>query len=113
MPLRTIARMTAFSPGQSPPPVSIPMRMASGGTYIAKAARPLVVALVLLGGCGGGGSASTATPASGPLSVYLSVPAHGVEASTGAAVAAGARLALTDAHGRAGERAISLVQLDD
>ena len=27
MPLRTMARMTALSPGQSPPPVSTPMRM--------------------------------------------------------------------------------------
>src|ERR1700757_4070133 len=27
MPLRTMARMTALSPGQSPPPVSIPIRM--------------------------------------------------------------------------------------
>ena len=27
MPLRTAARITAFSPGQSPPPVSIPTRM--------------------------------------------------------------------------------------
>src|SRR5256885_14882356 len=27
MPLRTTARMTAFSPGQSPPPVSTPIRM--------------------------------------------------------------------------------------
>src|SRR5438105_4128525 len=27
MPLRTTARITAFRPGQSPPPVSIPMRM--------------------------------------------------------------------------------------
>src|SRR3954453_5488494 len=28
MPLRTMARMTALSPGQSPPPVSTPIRMA-------------------------------------------------------------------------------------
>jgi branched-chain amino acid transport system substrate-binding protein len=89
------------------------MRMASGGTYIAKAARPLAVALVLLSGCGGGGKASTAAAPPGPLTVYLSVPAHGVEASTGAAVAAGARLAVRDAHGRAAGRQISLVQLDD
>src|SRR6187200_753357 len=27
-PLRTIARITAFSPGQSPPPVSTPIRIA-------------------------------------------------------------------------------------
>src|SRR5580658_8233169 len=27
MPLRTAARMTAFNPGQSPPPVRIPTRM--------------------------------------------------------------------------------------
>jgi branched-chain amino acid transport system substrate-binding protein len=89
------------------------MRMTSAGTYIAKAARPLAVALVLLSGCGGGGSASTASAPTGPLAVYLSLPAHGVEASTGAAVAAGASLALSDAHAHAAGRAIKLVQLDD
>jgi branched-chain amino acid transport system substrate-binding protein len=47
------------------------------------------------------------------LSVYLSVPGHGVEATAAAAVASGARLALRDAHGRAGERDVRLIQVDD
>jgi branched-chain amino acid transport system substrate-binding protein len=45
--------------------------------------------------------------------VYLSVPAHGLDAPAAAAVTSGARLALQDAHGRAGDRDLRLVQLDD
>src|SRR4051794_27445643 len=111
MPLRTIARITAFSPGQSPPPVSIPMRMRPG-TYIAAAARPMALAAVLLAGCGGGHHTTSSRAPDGPLTVYLSAPRHGVEASSGQAVAAGARGALADAHGRAGGRQVRLVQLD-
>jgi branched-chain amino acid transport system substrate-binding protein len=47
------------------------------------------------------------------LTVYLSVPRHGVEASAAAAVASGVRLALKDAHGRAGGRDIRIVEMDD
>src|SRR3954447_8480345 len=111
MPLRTIARITAFSPGQSPPPVSIPMRMRPG-TYIAAAARPMALAVALLAGCGGGHEATSQRTPKGPLTVYLSVPRHGIEARAGEAVAAGARQALADAHGRAGGREIRLTQLD-
>src|SRR2546423_3512125 len=111
MPLRTIARITAFSPGQSPPPVSIPMRMRPG-TYIAAAAAPMALAAALLAGCGGGRAATTQRAPRGPLTVYLSSPRRGVEARAGQAVAAGARQALADAHGRAGGREIRLVQLD-
>src|SRR3954465_11273331 len=112
MPLRTMARITAFSPGQSPPPVNIPMRMRAG-TYIAAATRPLIAALVLASGCSGGGEATTARAPDGPLTVYLSVPSHGTEAQAAGEVAAGARLALEDAHGRAGDRELRLVRLDD
>src|SRR5437868_7063519 len=111
MPLRTIARITALSPGQSPPPVSIPMRMRPG-TYIAAAARPMALAAALLAGCGGGHQATSERAPSGPLTVYLSAPRRGVEARAGEAVAAGARQALADAHGRADGRPIRLVQLD-
>src|SRR3954453_15506716 len=111
MPLRTIARITAFSPGQSPPPVSIPMRMRPG-TYIAAAARPVALAAVLLAGCGGGHEATTQRTPDGPLTVYLSAPRQGVEARAGEAVAAGARQALADAHGRVAGRDVRLVQLD-
>src|SRR3954464_154293 len=111
MPLRTIARITAFSPGQSPPPVSIPMRMRPG-TYIAAAARPMALAAILLAGCGGGHEATSERTPKGPLTVYLSVPRQGIEARAGEAVAGGARQALADAHGKAGGREIRLAQLD-
>jgi branched-chain amino acid transport system substrate-binding protein len=87
------------------------MRMRPG-TYIAALAAPLALATALLAGCGGGRAATTQRAPSGPLTVYLSAPRRGVEARAGHAVAAGARLALADAHGRAGGRAIRLVQLD-
>src|SRR3954451_3320131 len=111
MPLRTIARITAFSPGQSPPPVSIPMRMRPG-TYIAAAARPMALAAILLAGCGGGHEATSERTPKGPLTVYLSVPRQGIEARAGEAVAGGARQALADAHGKVGGREIRLAQLD-
>src|SRR4051794_29533414 len=107
MPLRTMARITALSPGQSPPPVRIPMRMRAG-TYIAAATRLLVASLVLASGCSGAGAGTTARAPDGPLTVYLSVPAHGVDAPAAAAVTGGARLALQDAHGRAGDRDLRL-----
>jgi branched-chain amino acid transport system substrate-binding protein len=88
------------------------MRM-EPGTYIAAAARSAVIAIALAAaGCGGGHAKKERAP-DGPLSVYVSVPGHGVEASTGAAVVAGARLALADAKGRAGDRDVRLIQLDD
>src|SRR3954462_5719063 len=111
MPFRTIARITAFSPGQSPPPVSIPMRMRPG-TYIAAAARPIALAAVLLAGCGGGHEATSQRTPNGPLTVYLRGPRHGIEARAGEAVAGGARQALADAHGKVGSRQIRLTQLD-
>jgi branched-chain amino acid transport system substrate-binding protein len=82
------------------------------GTYIAAAARPVALACALLAGCGGGHAATSQRTPDGPLTVYLSVPRHGVEAGAGQAVAAGARLALADARGRAGDRDVRLVQLD-
>jgi branched-chain amino acid transport system substrate-binding protein len=86
------------------------MRIESG-TYIAATARTAAVLLVLLAGCGGGEKDERA-PA-GALSVYVSVPRNGVEAQGGEAVAAGARLALSDAQGRAGNRQVKIVPLDD
>jgi branched-chain amino acid transport system substrate-binding protein len=82
------------------------------GTYIAAAAAPVALATALLAGCGGGQAATTQRVPTGPLTVYLSSPRRGVEARAGGAVAAGARQALADAHGRAGGREIRLVQLD-
>jgi branched-chain amino acid transport system substrate-binding protein len=81
------------------------------GTYIAAAARLALASLAVLAGCSGGGQSTAQAPA-GPLTVYVSVPRYGVESSAGKAVAAGARLALSDAGGRAADRDVRLVQLD-
>jgi branched-chain amino acid transport system substrate-binding protein len=82
------------------------------GTYIARAARSAAVLLVLLSGCSGGGDKEAKAP-DGALTVYLSVPLRGIEGSAGRAAAAGAQLALSDAGGRAGDRDVRLVRLDD
>src|SRR3954447_17997715 len=111
MPLRTIARITAFRPGQSPPPVRTPMRI-QPGTYIAAGTRLLAALGVVLAGCSGGGDKGERAPA-GALTVYMSVRAHGIEARAGQAASSGAQLALADAHARAGDREVRLVRLDD
>lgn len=65
-----------------------------------------------LGAAGCGSSGQPKQPPRGALTVYSSIPRHGVSAARGAAVVAGERLALADAHGRAGGRELRLVQLD-
>jgi ABC-type branched-subunit amino acid transport system substrate-binding protein len=80
-------------------------------TYSARP--PLAVALAALalaGGCGD--EDKPAPPSDGALAIYSSVPRQGVLARQGAAVAAGQRLALDDAGGRAGGRRVRLVELD-
>src|SRR5438067_6160051 len=115
MPLRTTARMTAFSPGQSPPPVRTPMRI-SRPTYPRGRWRRLAVLAALAGvataagGCGSTGIAGV--PKGAALTVYSSLPRAGVSARVADAVAAGERLALADAHGRVAGRAVRLVELD-
>jgi branched-chain amino acid transport system substrate-binding protein len=64
----------------------------------------------LLAGCGG--SDEEARIPSGPLVVYSSLPEHGISATAAQAVSAGQRLALADAHERAGGRRVRLVRLD-
>ncbi len=49
----------------------------------------------------------------GRFTIYSSLPRHGVSARAAEAVAAGERLALADAHGRAAGRRVRLVELDD
>src|SRR3954466_2291021 len=110
MPLRTTARITAFRPGQSPPPVRTPMRIALG-KYSARATALSLAAAVLATGCGSEKKQDLARGST--LTIYTSLPRHGVAARDADAVAAGERLALADAGGRAGGRSLRLVELDD
>jgi branched-chain amino acid transport system substrate-binding protein len=72
-----------------------------------------VLSLVLIAGCGGGGSDERAEPVdSDTLVVYSSLPRSGGSQVVGDAVAAGQRLALSDAGGRVGSYAVKLVDLD-
>ncbi len=59
----------------------------------------------------GCGETSEPQAPEGSLTVYVSAPAHGAAARAGRGVLAGARRALRDAGGRAGERRIRLVAL--
>jgi branched-chain amino acid transport system substrate-binding protein len=68
-----------------------------------------LIGLVAASGCAGDdGSGSD-----GPVTVYVSLPLHGASAPDGRDAADGARLALADAHGAAGERKVRAVVLDD
>jgi branched-chain amino acid transport system substrate-binding protein len=73
----------------------------------------LATAAVALGGClGRGPSEETSRISGGTVTVYTSLPLHGVSRAAAAAVAAGQRLALADAGGRAGGLRVRLVRLD-
>ena len=72
----------------------------------------LVLSALALGGCLSEGTDET-TRVKGPqLTVYSSLPAHGASAPVAAAVAAGERLALAEAGGRAAGKRVRLVVLD-
>jgi branched-chain amino acid transport system substrate-binding protein len=64
-----------------------------------------------LGGCLGGEERPTRIEG-GTVIVYSSLPRHGVSAPAARATAAGQRLALADAGGRAGGLRVELVELD-
>jgi branched-chain amino acid transport system substrate-binding protein len=90
------------------------MRIAFG-KYPGRSTALALVAVVVacaFAGCGSGGRKDDRAQGS-TLTVYTSLPRHGVSAREADAVAAGERLALADAHGRAGGRQIRLVELDD
>jgi branched-chain amino acid transport system substrate-binding protein len=71
------------------------------------------LAAALLAGCGGGAADEPPEPIrSDTLVVYSSLPRTGDSAEVGEAVAAGQRLALADAGGRAGRYRVRLVELD-
>lgn len=72
-----------------------------------------MLSLALFAGCGGSGSDDGPEPIrAGALVVYSSLPRSGGFAELGDAVAAGQRLALADAGGRAAGHRIKLVELD-
>jgi branched-chain amino acid transport system substrate-binding protein len=85
------------------------------GVTISGLARTTTAALALLalalGGCLGGEERSTRIEG-GKVTVYSSLPRHGVSAAAARATAAGQRLALQEAGGRAGDIDIDLVELD-
>lgn len=70
----------------------------------------LAALAIALGGCGGGDGGGTEAE---KLTVYVSAPLSGERAREGRAIANGARLALADARGRAGDFAVEAVYLDD
>jgi branched-chain amino acid transport system substrate-binding protein len=71
----------------------------------------LVLLALALGGCLGGEERSTRIGGD-EVTIYSSLPGHGVSAPAARATAAGLRLALEDAGGRAGGLEVKLVELD-
>lgn len=73
----------------------------------------LASAAVGLGGCGGSGHKPTGPSAPGYVDVYSSLPLVGPGAAQARAILTGIRLALAQAHHRAGQLAIHYASLDD
>ncbi len=72
----------------------------------------LAVAATALAACGGDDESRDSTRVRGDtLTIYASLPAHGLEAAAGDAAAAGMRAALAEARGRAGGKDVRLVLL--
>src|SRR5215216_5439367 len=72
-----------------------------------------LLVVVALSGCLGGGGPKGSSKVSGDrLTVYLSLPLHGISSAGAHSVRAGARLALRDAGGRVGRYRVRLVELD-
>src|SRR5262245_41185917 len=118
--------MTALSPGQSPPPVSTPIRTAghhsrtgrrASFTIAAVTPRALTLAALacaaaLAGGFDGADEAAEHRPVRGHvLDVYASRPTEGPSAATARAVMAGQRQALADAGSRVGRYRIRLISM--
>jgi branched-chain amino acid transport system substrate-binding protein len=90
----------------SPGPLAVARRL----TRIAFATAMLAALALAVAGC--------ATPGSGiqageHVTIYVSMPLRGPEAVEGRDVVGGAKLALTDAHGKVGRLAVRAVYLDD
>src|SRR3954451_10355505 len=105
--------MTAFRPGQSPPPLRTPTR--TGRTYCWRMPRALTafaIAAAAAGLTGCGANPEDTRIPGHTLTIYSSLPLHGVSASTAHAVAAGESLALSEARSHAAHRRVRLVRLD-
>jgi branched-chain amino acid transport system substrate-binding protein len=77
---------------------------------------PLLVACLtplLLAGCGGAADSDATSPLGRRLTIYSSLPMRGSLADSSEAILDGERLALEDAHHRAGRFRVDLVSLDD
>jgi branched-chain amino acid transport system substrate-binding protein len=72
-----------------------------------------LVAALLVAGLGGCLSSGSGIQAGERVDVYVSMPLHGPEALDGRDIVDGARLALADAGGKAGELAVHATYLDD
>jgi branched-chain amino acid transport system substrate-binding protein len=83
----------------------------SGLARTALTAIAALAAALALGGCLGGEERSTQIEG-GTVTVYTSVPHHGVSAAAARATVAGQRLALREAGARAGGLEVKLVELD-
>ncbi|HEX8054521.1 MAG TPA: ABC transporter substrate-binding protein [Thermoleophilaceae bacterium] len=81
-------------------------------TYPARWLASLALLVLAATGAGCGGGDDPSPPRDGALTIYSSLPRQGILARAAGAVAAGQRLALADARGRAGGRAVRLVELD-
>ena len=81
-------------------------------TYPARWLACLALLLAAAGASACGSDDDPAPPRDGALTIYTSLPRTGIQAGQAQSAAAGARLALEDAKGRAGERRVRLVELD-
>lgn len=104
--MRTRRSYPEARPGQSTEPRISRLRVPTTLT--------LLLCAVSVGGClgGGGGSKTETGPVGRTLTVYSSLPRHGVSAARARAVAAGQRLALRDVRAHVGRFRVRLKQLD-
>jgi branched-chain amino acid transport system substrate-binding protein len=75
---------------------------------VARALSAICISALVLAGCAGGDGDDRARIRGEVATVYVSAPRHGVSAADGAAVLAGARRALSERGGRAGELRIRM-----
>src|SRR5687767_3596132 len=108
--------MTALSPGQSPPPVSSPMRAIGAtlewGPMRRRIAALLLATSLLLAACGDDDGVEESLIVGDTLTVYSSVPLRGPYAEISRDIVRAEKLALKEAGGRAGDYSVSYASLD-